>query len=107
MLGHLRESTAFGKNFKPILNQVTTVTQKVKKLLKKVHLFEIYRNETNITFHRNPPRLLIPSERKFFGCVFNKFCPAPMSSLSDEKYLLLRASFIGPNIWKPPQCRPL
>jgi hypothetical protein len=49
----------------------------------------MYRNETNFTFQRNPPRLqstgssvsqvfLIPSEKKFFGYVFNQFCTAPI-----------------------------
>jgi hypothetical protein len=35
----------------------TRVSQKVKGLFKKAHLLQIYRNETNITFQRNPPRL--------------------------------------------------
>jgi len=37
--------------------------------------------------------------KKFFGCVFNRFCTALMTSSSDEN-LSLRASFFGPNIWK-------
>jgi hypothetical protein len=37
---------------------------------------------------------------------YNQFCTAPMTSSSDESLLPLRASFIGPNIWKPQQCRP-
>jgi hypothetical protein len=30
-----------------------------------------------------------------------------VTSSSDENLFPLRASFIGPNIWKPPQCGPL
>jgi hypothetical protein len=30
-----------------------------------------------------------------------------MTSSSNENLLPLRASVIGPNIWKPPQCLPL
>jgi hypothetical protein len=49
----------------------------------------MYRNETSITFQRDPPStslhgssisqvfFLIPSEEKFFGCVFNQVCTAP------------------------------
>jgi hypothetical protein len=75
--------------------------------------WEIYRNETNITFQRNPPPptsshrfqgftsfFLIPSEKKFFGCLCNKFFTAPMTYSSDENLLPLRASFIGPDIRK-------
>jgi hypothetical protein len=35
----------------------TRISQKVKGLLKKAHLLQMYLNETNITFQRNPPRL--------------------------------------------------
>jgi len=77
----------------------------------------MYRNETNITFQRNPPRFqrtissvqlfLISSAKEFFGCVFNQYGTVPMKSTSDENLLPFRISFIRPNIWKPPQWCPL
>jgi hypothetical protein len=38
---------------------------------------------------------LIPSEKKVFGCVFNQFCTAPLTSSSDENLLPLRAFSLG------------
>jgi hypothetical protein len=48
---------------------------------------------------------LIPSEKKHFGCFFNQVYTAPMTSLSDENLLTLRASFFAPGgeFWNEPK----
>jgi hypothetical protein len=71
----------------------------------------MYRNETNITFQRNPhltythwfkrvTSFFNLVRKTFFGCVFNQFSIAPVTRSTDENLLPLVAYFIGPNIWK-------
>jgi hypothetical protein len=89
---------------------------KSKGTFKKTHLFKC--TGTNIIFKHNPPRFKrngssfsqvfkFRQKIKYFGRVFNHFYTAPMISSTDEILFPLRASFIGSNVWKPSQCRPL
>jgi hypothetical protein len=70
--------------------QYRSISQKVTGLFRKRHIYCKYTetklilifNVNPIDFNASVPAfhkfLLIPSERKIFGCVFNQFCTAPV-----------------------------
>jgi hypothetical protein len=80
----------------------TRVSQKAKGLLKKSHLFKNTETKLISLFNVIPLDFNAPVpafhkvfnsvRRRFFACVFNHFCTAPVTSTSNENLLPLKGA---------------
>jgi hypothetical protein len=93
------------------LHYFRRVSQEIKELKKNIYckytemnlmlLFNVIPLDFNAPVPAFQKFFFNSVRKRVFGCVFNQFCTAPMTSSSDESLLPFRASFIGPNMEIP------
>jgi hypothetical protein len=97
-LTHTRARARVSQKVTGLLKKLTLCKYTETKLISLCNVIPLDFNAPVPVFHKF--LYLIQSEKKFFVCVFNQICTAPMTSSSDENLLPLRVYFIGPNMWK-------